>query len=549
MYVLNVKSDEDRIFLVSTGCVGASIKLLKLKRYLKLNDYHVVENVQDANVCILSNCIGGQKGEKASYSYMLALFEKNSNVRLIFTGCGPKALPENFKEFESFPDYEDIELKFPPRNIKFSEVNFKGEPELQRKISKKEYSQVYLDNQKYLTLKRVLEKIDFETAKLIFAWGVPPIAGTDLSYRVMISQGCNNRCSYCLIWKGLGPYKSFSKEKIFSQIKEGVNKGFNNFLILCDDAYSYGIDIYKKFALGELFEEIFQKFPQVNFAFRYFSPVAVVKLFKENKLKLFAKHSFFFNIPIQSGSEKILKKMNRPRNLKILKEALLDFKKEFKGSLMTNIICGMPGETLEDVETTIKYLKEAQFDNMIKFKFSPRPRTPLENEKPCENADKHFEILERAKRFIQVRFLERKFRNLIESESTDEIGFKLEVSQIPDQLKQRIKNLKWSEWKNKSKLILSHKDFPDFFLSIGNEIEFFIKNKNIWKSVSAKITEEEKKHLTWFFRPSFEEYKKQETRYKTAKLSQVTVFIEKENQKDFLALRGKTKEVKALLIN
>jgi tRNA A37 methylthiotransferase MiaB len=456
---------EPKILITGNNCCWiAKLNAVRMKRYLQLNGYPVVGNVEDADICIATTCISMEEDVAKNFQDAHKLLSINPKVRLIFAGCGPKGVPESFEGFETLPGYDSIETMFPPRNLPYQKVNFVGQPQLRDDISTPQGQKEQLLDKIQFVLQRILSRMDPKVREAFYHYGSTDgiTFANDNRYTVIISEGCNFRCSYCIIWKATGPYRSFPKEQIFAQIEDGISKGFTQFTFIYSDAASYGIDIYGKPSLKELFDEIMAKFPGIKLGFVQWSPLAFERALDGADLQKYADRIFYIRVSLQSGSPRILKKMNRPTNLEKTKKLLLKFRKYYNGLIGSDIIYGFPGETKEDIEKTIQYLIESQIDDFASFKFSPRKGTPLENEKPCKDADKHYRLLEEAKKFINLRHVHRVFSGFSgEPFAKRKMELRFRKSEIPKELKKPIQKLNWGDWRNEVDLVLSHPELPD----------------------------------------------------------------------------------------
>ena len=203
----------------------------------------------------------------------------------------------------------------------------------------------------------------------------------DETYYIRIAWGCTGNCSYCVIKKAIGPIKSKPLEECLREFNEGLKQGYKRFLLTADETGSYGIDINTN--LIELLDRITTVSGEYSIILRALRPGWAIKyeeelieILKRNKIKR-------FEIPIQSGSDRILKLMHRFSDSDKIRDAILKFKKASDGLIVyTHMIIGFPSETWEDFEKSFSLIKEADIDAGLIFPFSCRKGSEAENIEP-----------------------------------------------------------------------------------------------------------------------------------------------------------------------
>lgn len=192
---------------------------------------------------------------------------------------------------------------------------------------------------------------------------------------VNIIYGCDKFCTYCIVPFTRGRERSRSKEDILKEIKELVDAGYQEITLLGQNVNAYGKDIYEDYTLANLLEDAAAlKVPRLTFMTSH--PWD----FTDEMIEIIGKyHNImpYVHLPLQSGSSKILKRMNR----RYTKESYLELAHKLKTripnlSLSTDIIVGFPGETDEDFEETLEIVKELKYDGAFSFIYSPRENTP-----------------------------------------------------------------------------------------------------------------------------------------------------------------------------
>lgn len=189
---------------------------------------------------------------------------------------------------------------------------------------------------------------------------------------VVISEGCSNYCSYCVVPYVRGELKHRNHKDILKEIEQAVDRGISKITLLGQNANSYQ---YADINLVKLLKLVNQLAGLKEFGFITSHPKDTsVDLFKamaeSDKLKK------YLHLPVQSGSDRILKLMNRGYTRKFYLDLAQDYRKIVKGgAISTDIIVGFPTETEEDFNDTFNLVKEAEFNSAFIFKYSVRPNT------------------------------------------------------------------------------------------------------------------------------------------------------------------------------
>lgn len=246
----------------------------------------------------------------------------------------------------------------------------------------------------YVTItknKKVKDIIDIDGE--IFE-GLPVKRSSNRQASVIIMYGCNNFCSYCIVPYVRGRERSRKPEDILNEIKELAKEGYREITLLGQNVNSYkGGENYN---FANLLEDV-DKIDQIE-VIRFVSPHP--KDFTDDVIDVISKSnkiSRLIHVPLQSGSTKVLKEMNR----KYTKEQYLDLIKRIRNKIpnavfSTDIIVGFPGETEEDFEDTIDVVKQVNFEQIFMFIYSRRVGTradKMENQIPEEIKHKRFDKL------------------------------------------------------------------------------------------------------------------------------------------------------------
>ncbi len=213
----------------------------------------------------------------------------------------------------------------------------------------------------------------------------------DISYKrddiplakIPIMYGCNNFCTYCIVPYVRGRERSRSAERILDEVRDVAKMGYKEVMLLGQNVNSYGNDLTDGLNFTQLLREVcrIDGIERIRFMTSHpkdISDELITAMAEEEKI------CNQLHLPVQSGSDRILKMMNR----KYTSEQYLDIIKKVKEAipdivLTTDIIVGFPGETNEDFERTIDILKEVEYDTIFSFIYSKRVGTPAAEMEDC----------------------------------------------------------------------------------------------------------------------------------------------------------------------
>lgn len=236
----------------------------------------------------------------------------------------------------------------------------------------------------------------------------------DISYKrddiplakIPIMYGCNNFCTYCIVPYVRGRERSRSAERILDEVRDVAKMGYKEVMLLGQNVNSYGNDLTDGLNFTQLLREVCKVdgIERVRFMTSHpkdISDELITAMAEEKKI------CNQLHLPVQSGSDRILKLMNR----KYTSEQYLDIIKKVKTAipdivLTTDIIVGFPGETNEDFERTIDILKEVEYDTIFSFIYSKRVGTPAAEMEDCltqEEKHKNFDRMLEVQNEISAR--------------------------------------------------------------------------------------------------------------------------------------------------
>lgn len=333
-----------KIALESLGCSKNLVDAEIMMGILNRKGYKLVGDFSDADIIIVNTCgfIESAKQESIDTILDLAQYKTTGNLKiLIVTGCLAQRYAEELKneipEIDaivgtgSYQNIDDIinGLKEEKQIVSLNDIEFAFNEELPRYIS----------------------------------------TPSHMAY-LKIGEGCDNHCTYCIIPKLRGKYRSRKMEDIVKEAKELASRGVKEVVVIAQDTTKYGCDIYGKEMLPELLEELakIEGFKWIRIMYSY--PESIT----EELVKVIKKYDNicnYFDMPIQHASNKILKLMNR----RTTKEDILSKIEMIRthipnATIRTTIIVGFPGETEEDFKEVIDFAQKVKFDRLGAFAYS-----------------------------------------------------------------------------------------------------------------------------------------------------------------------------------
>ena len=356
-----------KIFIHTHSCKLRYLDATRISKYFSRNNYEIVNKPKKADIILFLTC--GAFDHLSEKSLQMVKEFKKYDAELIVGGCLPEIEKEklgqifngrtiNTKDLDKDPDKMD-EL-FPENIIKFRDIDDANtsyanldEGKLMGGIKK------ILSNVKWM--ENIVIKVQEHLFKTIYGKNsfFYHIILDEPMYRMRISWGCNSNCSYCGIKKAIGAHKSKPMEKVLEEFRNGLNNGHKHFMMNADDIGAYGTDIGSSFP--ELLDKMTNNSGEYFISIANLSPRWLIKNIDYFEEIIKRKKIIRIGVPIQSGSNRILKLMNRFHDKDKIKDALLRLKTIFpKLSLHTHIIVGFPTETEEEFKQTLSFIKECK---------------------------------------------------------------------------------------------------------------------------------------------------------------------------------------------
>ena len=339
--------------VVTYGCQMNVHESEKIRGVLSRLGMNEIDDIESADVVVFNTCCIREGAEDRAYNNVMALRpikEKNPEKIIILCGCMPQQKEGKYKLKERLPFVDII--------IGTHNVNQLDQYLLKYAINRERI---------YDIIEKPIGSLDNNNC----------IRDDKLNAYVNIIYGCNKFCTYCIVPYVRGREKSRTAQDIYNEVKDLVqNQGYKYITLLGQNVNSYGKDLKDKMSFSELLTYLCTIEGDFKIKFMTSHPMDLgddlIKVMKKEDKVAKALH-----LPVQSGSSRILEKMNRHYDIKHYMSIIKKLKHAIPNiALSTDIIVGFPGETEKDFNQTLKLLKKVKYDQVFAFMYSKRTGTP-----------------------------------------------------------------------------------------------------------------------------------------------------------------------------
>ena len=361
-----------RAFVLTLGCQQNEADSEKLAGMAVAMGYEMVDAPEGADLIMVNTCAIREHAEQRALS-LVGQYKhlKAKNPQLIIAICGCMVVQEH--------RIEDIRRRYPYVDLLFGTSSLHRFPELLC--------------EKLRVGKRVLRPDD---ESYPVAEGVPILRRSQFHAWVSVMYGCNNFCSYCIVPYVRGRERSREKEAVIAEVRQLVADGYREITLLGQNVNSYGKDLSCDYDFADLLAELDEIEGDYWIHFMTSHPKDATR--KLIDVMASSRHiARCFHLPMQSGSDAVLKAMNRRYDFERY-IGIVDYIREKmpEAVITSDIIVGFPRETEEDFEATLSALRRARFDMIFSFIYSPRKGTPaaeMEGQIPSAVKSERFDRL------------------------------------------------------------------------------------------------------------------------------------------------------------
>ena len=348
------RGEKPLAFVRTYGCQQNVADSEKIKGMLKQSGFDFTEEPENADFILFNTCAVREHAEDRVFGNVGALKNiKRRHPQILIALCGCMMEQEHVAN--------RIYKSFPFVGLVFGTHSLHHFPELM-------YSSL-------VNGKRVFERGNDD--KKIYE-GIPTHRDGSFKGWLPIMYGCNNFCTYCVVPYVRGRERSREKDIIISEARNMIQSGYKDITLLGQNVNSYGKTLENPVSFAQLISEIDNIDGDYWLRFMTSHPKDCSKELIDAiaQSKHISKH---LHLPFQSGSDRILKAMNRHYDRKKYLDIISYAKEKIENvSLTSDIIVGFPGETYEDFKETLSLIREVEFTSLFTFIFSPRAGTPAE---------------------------------------------------------------------------------------------------------------------------------------------------------------------------
>ena len=338
------------ILFISLGCDKNLVDSEVMLGLLDKKGYQIVDSEEDADIIVVNTCcfIHDAKEESIQTILEMAEYKKEGKLKaLIVTGC----LAQRYQQ--------EIIDEIPEVDAVLGTTSYDHIVEVVEEA---------LAGNGHVVLEDVDALPDVKEKRLVTTGG---------HYAYMkIAEGCDKHCTYCIIPKLRGNYRSVPMEKLLAEAKDLADQGVKELILVAQETTVYGKDLYGEKSLHKLLRELckISGIQWIRILYCYPEEIydELIQTIKEEK-----KVCHYLDLPIQHASDAVLKRMGRRTSKAQLVEIIEKLRKEIPDiSLRTTLITGFPGETQEQHEELKDFVDEMEFDRLGVFTYSPEEDTP-----------------------------------------------------------------------------------------------------------------------------------------------------------------------------
>ncbi len=361
-----------KVMFISLGCDKNLVDAEKMLGILRKEGYAFTDDEKEAEIIIINSCcfIGDAKEESIqTILEMASLKETGVCKALIVTGCLTQRYQDEF--LKELPEVDGV----------LGIASWQEIGRVVKEALEKKYPHIFYDN-------NLLPKTDAE--RVVTTGGYYA--------HLKIAEGCDKHCTYCIIPKIRGHYRSVPMDELVEEAEKLAEQGVRELILVAQETTLYGVDLYGKKTLPELIRRL-AKIPGIYWIrLQYCYPEEIT----DDLMEVIAsepKVCHYLDIPIQHGSDRILKRMGRRTDSRQIREMVEKLRKKIPDiALRTTLITGFPGETEEDFEELMDFVDEMEFERLGVFAYSQEEDTPaatMEQQIPEEiKQDRRDQVME-----------------------------------------------------------------------------------------------------------------------------------------------------------
>lgn len=342
-----------KILFISLGCDKNLVDSEVMLGFIRDKGFEITDDETKADVIVINTCcfINDAKEESIETILEMAEYKKTGSLKaLIVTGC----LAQRYKD-DIIKEIEEVDAVL-------GTTSYENIVETITKV---------LEGNKITKFENI-DYLPLDKTKRINTTG-------GYSSYLKIAEGCNKNCTYCIIPKIRGKYRSKPIEKLLEEANQLAEQGTKELILVAQETTIYGIDLYKEKALPKLLRELckIENIEWIRILYCYPEEITdeLIQTIKQEE-----KICNYIDMPIQHASDNILKLMGRRTNKKQLIEIINKLREQIPDIVIrTTLITGFPGETKEEHEELLEFVNDMEFERLGVFTYSPEEDTKAAN--------------------------------------------------------------------------------------------------------------------------------------------------------------------------
>ena len=341
---------ESRFSITTLGCKVNQYESDAMAHQLKYSGCDPVHREEKADLCIINTCTVTQKASMQSRQAVRQAIRSNPGARIIVTGCYAQTEPDEIKKIKGVHHI-------------IGHADKHKIPEIVLSLKTKERPCPTL------VRRNIISEQDFKQTP-------SAVSGNRTRPFLKIQDGCDSFCTYCIVPYARGRSRSMPLENVLENIRQLKKAGYHEVVLTGVHLGAYGLDLSPKVDLTELLNRIHKSSPMDRVRLSSIEPHELT----EDIIRLVAETESFcnhFHIPLQSGDDRVLKKMHRPYTNSFLKDLIIKINQWIPDAAIgVDTLIGFPGETENAFENTYALIKELSVTYLHVFPFSARKSTP-----------------------------------------------------------------------------------------------------------------------------------------------------------------------------
>lgn len=378
---------EKRVYIeFLAGCPRSRMETVRLYEYFRLNGWQITHRLHKADLVVMATCGVDELVEAVSVREMRKIAARSKpGTQFVVTGClagiNEPLLTAQFPGVRLIPPVRSAQMdNLVGASVKLADVAYENYllPKLLSSREGASWRGAGGFRARWRLFLRHLLGWPLRTALIntFYRGRLFRFEPVDNVFSIKVADGCLGKCAYCAIRFAEGPLRSRSRSAILAELDDGIARGFCEFELIAPDISCWGQDTGQN--VVELLKEIFQREGDFKITFidfgmewfiRYAEAITSVLAGQEHRIRLIM-------LPIQSGSDTVLARMNRGYTVQQARQAVTLLRQRCPGLAMgTHILTGFPGESQQEFVQTQQFLRNVKFDRVDVYAYSDRPET------------------------------------------------------------------------------------------------------------------------------------------------------------------------------